>query len=131
MFIQGYLHATTKKRVQNMSDEAGMTNDESMTKPPNDKKPAPIGCHFRLRHQAFLRHSSLGFRHLSFSALTSGNVSDSIERVKWLALFALLILECSCTTLANRRDLYSPQPDPDLSWQREVPATSHAEPASR
>ncbi|PYK68839.1 MAG: hypothetical protein DME45_05195 [Verrucomicrobia bacterium] len=58
-------------------------------------------------------------------------MSDLIERVKWLALFALLALECSCTTLANRRDLYSPQPDPDLDWHRQVPTASHAEgPAS-
>jgi hypothetical protein len=46
--------------------------------------------------------------------LTSETVSDSIERVKWFALFALLAFESSCTTLANRRDLYSPQPGPDL-----------------
>jgi hypothetical protein len=64
---------------------------------------------------------------LCLAALTSGRVSDSIERVKWLALFALVAAECSCTTLANRRDLYSPQPDPDLNWHRQVPTTSHAE----
>ena len=64
-------------------------------------------------------------------ALTSGKVSDSIKRVKWLALVAVLIVECSCTTLANRRDLYSPQPEPNLYWQRQVPITSHEEPASR
>ena len=61
------------------------------------------------------------------SALTSRTVSDSIERVKWLALFAVMALECSCTTLANRRDLYSPQPDPDLDWHRQVPTTSYRE----
>jgi hypothetical protein len=33
--------------------------------------------------------------------------------VKWLALLALIALQCSCTTLANRRDLYSPEPAPD------------------
>jgi hypothetical protein len=65
------------------------------------------------------------------SSLTWLIVSDSIERVKWLALFALLTLECSCTTVVNRRDLYSPQPDPDLDWHRQIPITSHAEePAS-
>jgi ABC-type uncharacterized transport system auxiliary subunit len=36
--------------------------------------------------------------------------------VKWLGLFLLLVF-CttlnSCTTLANRRDLYSPEPEPD------------------
>jgi hypothetical protein len=54
-------------------------------------------------------------------------MSDSIERVKWFALFALLALESSCTTLANRRDLYSPQPGPDLAWYRQVPTTSGGE----
>ena len=83
------------------------------------------------------RISSFGFRLprgsekrrrfiLSFSTLTSESVSDSIERVKWLGLFALLALEFSCTTPANRRDLYSPQPDPDLDWHRQIPTTSHA-----
>jgi len=62
--------------------------------------------------------------------LTSAVVSDCIECVKWLALFALLALECSCTTLANRRDLYSPQPDPDLDWHRQMPRTSHVEEAA-
>jgi hypothetical protein len=35
--------------------------------------------------------------------------------VKWLALLLLLVvvLQCSCTTLVNRRDLYSPEPAPD------------------
>jgi hypothetical protein len=33
--------------------------------------------------------------------------------MKWLALLTLAILECSCTTLVNRRDLYSPEPAPD------------------
>jgi len=84
------------------------------------------------------RISSFGFRLprgsekrrgviFSPSALTSRTVSGSIERVKWLALFAVMALECSCTTLANRRDLYSPQPDPDLDWHRQVPTTSYRE----
>jgi len=30
-----------------------------------------------------------------------------------LALFLLVLLQCSCTTLVNRRDLYSPEPAPD------------------
>ena len=37
----------------------------------------------------------------------------SIGGVKWLALTAILFLECSCTTLVTRRDLYSPDPDPN------------------
>jgi hypothetical protein len=45
--------------------------------------------------------------------LTSQDASVSIETVKWLALFLLIVLQCSCTTLVNRRDLYSPEPGPD------------------
>jgi hypothetical protein len=36
--------------------------------------------------------------------------------VKWLALLLLVVLLAtanSCTTLVNRRDLYSPEPGPD------------------
>jgi len=36
----------------------------------------------------------------------------------------LLALECSCTTIANRRDLYSPQPAPDLDWHRQAVTTT-------
>jgi len=36
-----------------------------------------------------------------------------IVGVKWLVLLTLVVLECSCTTLVNRRDLYSPEPAPD------------------
>jgi hypothetical protein len=30
-----------------------------------------------------------------------------------MALFLFVVLQCSCTTLVNRRDLYSPEPAPD------------------
>src|SRR5436190_11214983 len=47
------------------------------------------------------------------NTLTMCCASVCIERVKWLA-FALLIpvflAATSCTTLVNRRDLYSPEP---------------------
>jgi hypothetical protein len=33
--------------------------------------------------------------------------------MKWLALLLLVVLQCSCTTVVNRRDLYSPEPGPD------------------
>jgi hypothetical protein len=36
--------------------------------------------------------------------------------VKWLALLLVFVLSAganSCTTLVNRRDLYSPEPAPD------------------
>jgi len=47
--------------------------------------------------------------------LTSHDASVCIERVKWLALLALIfvVAATSCTTLVNRRDLYSPEPAPD------------------
>lgn len=46
-------------------------------------------------------------------ALTRSGTSGSIGAMKWLALLLLVALECSCTTLSNRRDLYSPAPGPD------------------
>jgi hypothetical protein len=30
-----------------------------------------------------------------------------------MALLLFVVLQCSCTTLVNRRDLYSPEPAPD------------------
>jgi hypothetical protein len=42
--------------------------------------------------------------------------SVCIERVKWLAFLLLVfvfVAATSCTTLVNRRDLYSPEPAPD------------------
>jgi len=49
-------------------------------------------------------------------ALTRHHASVCIDAVKWLALVSLTILfgaANSCTTLVNRRDLYSPEPAPD------------------
>jgi hypothetical protein len=49
-------------------------------------------------------------------ALTNHNASVCIDAVKWLALLLLVVLfglANSCTTLVNRRDLYSPEPAPD------------------
>jgi len=45
--------------------------------------------------------------------LTSRNASVCIDAVKWLVLLLVVVLQCSCTTLVNRRDLYSPEPAPD------------------
>jgi hypothetical protein len=48
--------------------------------------------------------------------LTSHHASVYIDAVKWLALLSLIVLfgaASSCTTLVNRRDLYSPEPAPD------------------
>jgi hypothetical protein len=57
-------------------------------------------------------------------ALTALAAFGWIENVKWLALCMLLALECSCTTIANRRDLYSPQPSPELDWHRQTTTTT-------
>jgi hypothetical protein len=49
-------------------------------------------------------------------ALTSQSASVCIDAVKWPALVLLVLLFAaanSCTTLVNRRDLYSPEPAPD------------------
>src|SRR5207245_11653613 len=49
-------------------------------------------------------------------ALTSHHASVCIDAVKWLALLLVIVLfgaANSCTTLVNRRDLYSPEPAPD------------------
>jgi hypothetical protein len=50
------------------------------------------------------------------SSLTVRCASVCIDRVKWLAfslLISILVAATSCTTLVNRRDLYSPEPAPD------------------
>jgi hypothetical protein len=50
------------------------------------------------------------------SSLTVGCASVCIEQVRWLAflfLVSVLVATTSCTTLVNRRDLYSPEPAPD------------------
>jgi hypothetical protein len=49
-------------------------------------------------------------------ALTSCDASvciDSVKRFVWLLLAFLFATVNSCTTLVNRRDLYSPEPGPD------------------
>jgi hypothetical protein len=48
--------------------------------------------------------------------LTSQSASVCIDAVKWPSLLLLVLLFAaanSCTTLVNRRDLYSPEPAPD------------------
>jgi len=48
--------------------------------------------------------------------LARHDASDCIGSVKWLAIALLAFLFAatnSCTTLVNRRDLYSPEPGPD------------------
>jgi acyl-coenzyme A synthetase/AMP-(fatty) acid ligase len=48
--------------------------------------------------------------------LTTGDASVCIDAMKWFAWLLLVFLFAtanSCTTLVNRRDLYSPEPGPD------------------
>jgi len=40
------------------------------------------------------------------------------------ALLLLLAIDTSCTTLANRRDLYSPQPSPEIAQVSETTTTT-------
>jgi hypothetical protein len=51
-----------------------------------------------------------------------------MARMKWVALIAVVLLlaaESSCTTLATRRDLYSPEPGPDsLEARRQLASTT-------
>jgi len=44
--------------------------------------------------------------------------------MKTVAALLLLALETSCTTLANRRDLYSPQPSPEIARVTETTTTT-------
>ena len=61
-------------------------------------------------------------------ALTTRGASVCIGAVKWLALFLVIVLfgtATSCTTLVNRRDLYSPEPGPDsLEAMRQLTTTT-------
>ena len=55
--------------------------------------------------------SRLAKKNLTY--LTSHKASVCIDAVKWMLLLLVVVLQCSCTTLVNRRDLYSPEPAPD------------------
>ena len=55
--------------------------------------------------------SRLAKKNLTY--LTSHKASVCIDAVKWLVLLLVVVLQFSCTTLVNRRDLYSPEPAPD------------------
>src|SRR5436309_807633 len=58
------------------------------------------------------------------SALTDRRASGCIDAVKWMAVILLVMLECSCTTLVTRRDLYSPEPGPDSRERQQQLASS-------
>src|SRR5205807_2643248 len=47
---------------------------------------------------------------ITLRELTPGWSFDCIASVKWIALALLLVVQCSCSTLVTRRDLYSPEP---------------------
>src|SRR5215471_5192052 len=50
------------------------------------------------------------------NTLTMCCASVCVERVKWLAFVLLIpafLAATSCTTIVNRRDLYSPEPGPE------------------
>ena len=59
------------------------------------------------------RHRAIGFENRRCAARSQARASGCFVRAKWLALLLLVLLQCSCTTLANRRGLYSPEPAPD------------------
>jgi hypothetical protein len=65
--------------------------------------------------EANLERQASGFR-TGIRALTTHSASVCIQVVKWSALLLLVGLfsaATSCTTLVNRRDLYSPEPASD------------------
>jgi hypothetical protein len=84
---------------------------------------APDGGEISSRQSdAQLENAAPGRRHggtrvgKRISALTARCASVCIEHVKWLAFLLLVfvfVAATSCTTLVNRRDLYSPEPAPD------------------
>ena len=78
------------------------------------------------RHSDVVINSLFVVRALSSAALrlTASAAFGCIEDVNWLALCMLLALECSCATIANRRDLYSPEPAPELDWHRQTTTTT-------
>ena len=62
-----------------------------------------------------LKKSASSLRY-KIGVLTACCASVCIERVKWFSFFLLVsicVAATSCTTLVNRRDLYSPEPAPD------------------
>jgi hypothetical protein len=72
--------------------------------------------HAQLENAALNRGHGVARAGKRISALTVSCASVCIERVKWLALPAMMFvvaLASSCTTLVNRRDLYSPGLAPD------------------
>src|SRR5882757_11286317 len=74
---------------------------------------APDGKRMSLQHW---RRATADLPSSKAETLTGFDVSVCIDPVKWLASLLLVFLLAtmdSCTTLVNRRDLYSPEPGPD------------------
>src|SRR5437763_5817745 len=74
---------------------------------------APDGKRMSLQHW---HRATADLSSSKAETLTGFDVSVSIDTVKWLASLLLVFLLAtmdSCTTLVNRRDLYSPEPGPD------------------
>ena len=81
---------------------------------PQSIAPDGAGISSHQRH-AQLKNSASSPRY-KISVLTACCASVCIERVKWfsfLLLVSIFVAATSCTTLVNRRDLYSPEPAPD------------------
>jgi hypothetical protein len=84
---------------------AGFVSPQSIA--PDGKQVSPQDCHCASLARRFLEKAE---------TLTSGDASVCIDAVKWfvwLLLAFLFVTVNSCTTLVNRRDLYSPEPGPD------------------
>src|SRR4030095_5982602 len=83
---------------------AGFVSPQSIA--PDGKRISPQHWH-RATLTAFVEKAE---------TLTSCDASVCIDTVKWFAWLLLAFLFAtvnSCTTLVNRRDLYSPEPGPD------------------
>ena len=91
-----------------MNDKARMQSDELMTKQESrdfmsDCPPLVLSRFFVIRHSPFVISPVDTLASVCLHAA-----------VKWLVLLLLVFLFAanSCTTLVNRRDLYSPEPAP-------------------
>jgi hypothetical protein len=99
---------------------AGFVSPQSIA--PDGKRISLQDCHRAT--------ASRGHRHVAAATLARSNAMlsgkprtlticeasvciDAVKWFAWLLLVFLLVTVTSCTTLVNRRDLYSPEPGPD------------------
>ena len=80
-----------------MNDEARMLNDQSMTR---HQRADPSG--------SLLVTGQLPLRLVI--SLPACATSVCMSYMRWFGLLFMVAIQCSCTTLVNRRDLYSPEP---------------------